>query len=318
MKAVNILLTLSAFVLVASISVVTTSCDDEDKTPLEPPTITSFSPASGIVGTTVTITGPNFGTISTEHTVEFNGAPATILGTTGTELTVTVPAEATTGKISITRLGMTATSATDFIVPAPTITSYSPAIAAAGISVSITGTNFSSVTTDNIVEFNGVNATVTAASATGLTVTVPAGATSGGFTVKVGANTAISSANFDICSGSAELLISDIVLTNTAGATSYLVSFKVTNVGAENADLATMGMQNYASTDNALGNDIAASGFDLSAGPTLAPGESYTTPNFSCNIVGGNTSSHPFLVITLSGTVTECNEVNNLVIVPFD
>lgn len=59
---------------------------------------------------------------------------------------------------------------------APTITGISPVAAAKNNSVLINGTNFSTNISDNIVWFGGVKATVTAANATSLTVTVPAGA----------------------------------------------------------------------------------------------------------------------------------------------
>ncbi|MEP6950447.1 MAG: FG-GAP-like repeat-containing protein, partial [Ginsengibacter sp.] len=59
----------------------------------------------------------------------------------------------------------------------PTITSFTPSSGAVGTSVIITGTNFNPVETNNIIYFGAVQATLTSASATSLTVTVPAGAT---------------------------------------------------------------------------------------------------------------------------------------------
>ncbi len=59
----------------------------------------------------------------------------------------------------------------------PTITSFNPASGIAGTSVIITGTNFNPVQTNNIVYFGAVKATITSASATSLTATVPTGAT---------------------------------------------------------------------------------------------------------------------------------------------
>ena len=59
----------------------------------------------------------------------------------------------------------------------PTITSFSPTSAKPGDVVTITGTNFNTTTTNNIVFFGATQATVTAATATSLTVTVPTGAT---------------------------------------------------------------------------------------------------------------------------------------------
>lgn len=59
----------------------------------------------------------------------------------------------------------------------PTITSFSPSSAKPGDAVTITGTNFNTTAANNIVFFGATQATVTAATATSLTVTVPSGAT---------------------------------------------------------------------------------------------------------------------------------------------
>ncbi len=66
---------------------------------------------------------------------------------------------------------------------APTITSFSPASAEVGASVTITGTNFDATPANNIVYFGSVKATVTAATTTSLTVTVPKSSVYGPITV---------------------------------------------------------------------------------------------------------------------------------------
>lgn len=58
----------------------------------------------------------------------------------------------------------------------PVISSFTPASGPVGTSVTITGSGFSGNATDNIVMFGAVKATITAASASSLTVTVPSGA----------------------------------------------------------------------------------------------------------------------------------------------
>ncbi len=77
------------------------------------PTITSFSPASGNVGTVVAITGTNLLGVSA---VKFNGTTATFTTSTATSVSATVPTGATTGKITVTTPGGTATSLTDYTV----------------------------------------------------------------------------------------------------------------------------------------------------------------------------------------------------------
>jgi len=73
---------------------------------------------------------------------------------------------------------------------APVITSFSPKSGPTGVAgsttVIITGTDFSSEAGDNIVYFGGVQATVTAATYTQLTVTAPSGATWQPISVNVG------------------------------------------------------------------------------------------------------------------------------------
>jgi gliding motility-associated-like protein len=61
--------------------------------------------------------------------------------------------------------------------PPPTITSFTPTSGPVGTTVTITGTNFNTTVANNIVFFGATKATVTAATATSLTVTVPVGAT---------------------------------------------------------------------------------------------------------------------------------------------
>ncbi|MDO7849489.1 M12 family metallo-peptidase, partial [Hymenobacter sp. M29] len=128
-----------------------------------PPTITSFTPASGAVGSTVVITGTNF-TGATQ--VTFNGTVApTFTVNSATQITVTVPAGATTGVIGLTVPTGSATSTTVYtVVPAPTITSFTPTYGQIGTVVTLTGTNFTGATQ---VTFNGTVApTFTVNSAT--------------------------------------------------------------------------------------------------------------------------------------------------------
>lgn len=79
------------------------------------PTISSFSPTSGPVGTSVTITGESFITGATTVTFAggFNGK---ITSLSYTKITVTVPSGAKTGRITVTTPGGTATSSGYFTV----------------------------------------------------------------------------------------------------------------------------------------------------------------------------------------------------------
>jgi hypothetical protein len=161
-------------------------------TPPPAPTLTGFSPTSGAVGTTITITGTNFAS----PTVSFNGTAATVTASTSTSITTTVPNGATTGKITIVSGGVTLTSVSNFTLtlPQPTVTSFTPTSGVVGTAVTITGTNFSSPT----VTFNGVSAVVGSSTTTSITTSVPTGATTGLISVTSNGTTVYSSAQFSV------------------------------------------------------------------------------------------------------------------------
>ena len=156
------------------------------------PTITAF-PASGVVGSSIQITGANF---TGATAVTFNGVNATFTVDSATQITAVVPAGATAGPIGVMTPAGPATSATNFTplpaVQPPTITAF-PASGAVGSSIQITGANFTGATA---VTFNGVNATFTVDSATQITAVVPAGATAGPIGVMTPAGPATSATNF--------------------------------------------------------------------------------------------------------------------------
>ena len=69
-----------------------------------PPNITSLSPNSGAVGSSVTITGANFGT--TVGSVTFNGTGAAVTTWSPSSILVTVPSGATSGNVVVTAGGL--------------------------------------------------------------------------------------------------------------------------------------------------------------------------------------------------------------------
>jgi YD repeat-containing protein len=119
--------------------------------------IVSFSPQKGYSGlTSVTIQGQGFSPTASADVVQFNGTPATVTSATASALTVTVPSGATTGPISVTVGGVTATSDTNFTILPPTLVSI--AVSPLGTIVSSGGTQqFTAVGTYN----NGTTQDVT-------------------------------------------------------------------------------------------------------------------------------------------------------------
>ena len=168
------------------------------------PGVPTFSPSSGIVGSTVTISG-SFTTAPTG--VRFNTSSLVVpTNATAAGATAVVPAGATTGPIHVYTAAGQATSATSFTVtpvPAPTITSFTPTFGPTGTSVKITGTNFSGTVsgasfTTTGVTFNNVTATFVVNSATQITATVPTTATTGTIKVTTPGGTATSATSFTV------------------------------------------------------------------------------------------------------------------------
>jgi YD repeat-containing protein len=88
------------------------------------PTITGFTPTTGLAGTPVTITGTNFETTAVNNKVKFNVSYAVISTVSATSISTSVPTGATSGHVSVATSYGKAVSAGDFFVPpAP----YTPA-----------------------------------------------------------------------------------------------------------------------------------------------------------------------------------------------
>jgi uncharacterized repeat protein (TIGR01451 family) len=110
------------------------------------PAISGFSPTSGHVGDTVTISGTN---LTGVDTVTFKGtATSSFSVDSDTQITATVPAGATTGPVAVSRGGVTSTSTSDFTVIAtdPDLTlsvtdSQDPVVADSSLTYTLTVKN---------------------------------------------------------------------------------------------------------------------------------------------------------------------------------
>src|SRR5262249_10855512 len=80
------------------------------------PSISGFSPQSGPVGSTVTISGNNFNATPSANIVYFGPVKATVTAGSSTSLSVTVPTGAAYQPITVTTGGLTAYTTQPFIV----------------------------------------------------------------------------------------------------------------------------------------------------------------------------------------------------------
>jgi len=111
---------------------------------------------------------------------------------------------------------------------------FDPASGPIGATVRIQGTGFSATPAQNTVTFNGVSATISAASATQLEVTVPSGATTGTIGVTAPAGSATSATSFTVATSSGAPTITSF--TPTIGVPGTSVSISGTNFDATAAN----------------------------------------------------------------------------------
>lgn len=215
------------------------------------PSITSFSPPSGPIGTDVTLTGTGFTGVSS---VTFNKIAATFTFVDDKTIKATVPTLATTGKIEVTTPGGTGTSATDFTVTQaakPVITSFSPGTGSAGDPVTLTGTGFTGV---SHVRFNGVEASFLFVSDTKITTSVPSLATTGPISVTTPPGTGESKTNFIIDQNvPAQIKVSSGSPQSTSTNKAFADPFKALVTDASGSPISGVNVQFVAPSSGASG-----------------------------------------------------------------
>ncbi|MES2388430.1 MAG: IPT/TIG domain-containing protein, partial [Bacteroidota bacterium] len=156
------------------------------------PIITSFTPVSGVIGSTVMVYGRNF---TGTTLVRFNGVTATFSLLNDTSIRAVVPLGATTGILTVTANGYTGISQGTFqVIPVdPSIKFFTPTIGQPGTVVTIHGTLLTGTTA---VRFNGTISAFTFIKDTLITAIVPAGSSTGVITVTANGVNAVSSSNF--------------------------------------------------------------------------------------------------------------------------
>ena len=139
------------------------------------PVLASLSSTSGVPGSSVTIIGSNFGSTQGSSMIQFGLSPATVTAWSSTSITAAIPTLYPGAVNVLVTVGGNLSNPLPYTVEAaPIITSLSPFSGVPGSSVTIKGSGFSSMATSNTVNFGSTTATVTQASTTSLTATVPA------------------------------------------------------------------------------------------------------------------------------------------------
>ena len=141
------------------------------------PVLSSFSPASGRVGTSVTVTGSDF---TGTRRVSFGGGHASFKRASASQITSTMPASAVTGPISFTNASGTGASSQRFTVNASV--SLSPSAGPPTTTVRVSGAGFGASEAVDLY-FDTSDEVLTTTNATGnfgpIAVQVPASALPG-------------------------------------------------------------------------------------------------------------------------------------------
>jgi cell division inhibitor SulA len=143
------------------------------------PVILDTNPNAGIPGIFITLNGTGFSPVENENTVIFGSiffgtVQANVTNATTTSIKLVV-FPVVVGNLPVTvQVGDQISNGSVFasVLP-PAITELSQSSGKIGDSIQINGSNFSTTPGNNIVKFGSTNATVTAATANQLTVTVP-------------------------------------------------------------------------------------------------------------------------------------------------
>jgi RHS repeat-associated protein len=152
-----------------------------------PPQITSISPASGNIGTQVTVNGSGLQATQGSSSITFNGRSGTVGTWSDTQIVATIASSTTggTGPVKVTVNGIASNQDVEFSLPNPNILNTSPASGPVGTPVQINGSGFGATQGSSTITFGGTNASVVSWSDTQIVATAPS-AGGGSVIVKVG------------------------------------------------------------------------------------------------------------------------------------
>ncbi len=242
------------------------------------PRIDSFD-ATAAKGQTINISGANF--IVGGTGVLFGGIPATMGSVPATtQITVTVPTNAVTGRLTVFTFAGTNVSTTNFVVSGsgPSITDFTPTNGPVGTDVTINGGNLLTVTN---VTFNGARSpTVNVTAFTQIHAAVPTNATAGPIVVFTTTGAATSAAPFVV-----------------TGLKPIVSGFRPAN--GKSGDLVTIDGINFLFATNVTFNGTNAAGFGITSDTQITavvPNNATTGPIAVLNAAGSGTSASNFSI----------------------
>jgi RHS repeat-associated protein len=252
------------------------------------PSITSLSPTSGPSGTSVTITGRNFGGTKGSSTVTFAGVVASTTSWGSTSIVAVVPSGLSNGGASVVvTVGGTASNSVTFTVANPVvISSLSPTSGPSGTSVTITGSNFGATKGSSTVKFGTVLASTTSWSSTSIVAVVPNGIVGStvGVVVTVN-NTASNSKDFIVTNPLITNISFNSVLMNSAPE-NQLITINGSGFGA------TQGTNSSVKFNGLLG--VPSSWSDTAISIPVPAGA--TTGNIVVKVNANSSPGYPFMV----------------------
>ena len=232
------------------------------------PAVTSSTTALAANATSLTISGTGFSTTPANNTVAFNnGAVGTITAATATSLTVTLstmPSAVGSLTAVVTTNGVSSGSAVQVAAVTPAVAASANSLAANATTMTIHGFDFDTTAGNNTVVFsNGAVGTVSAATATSLTV---------GFSTKPAAGNLTAVVTTDgVSSGAAVQIatVTPVVTTSSSNLSAGAATIIISGFGFDSA-----GVNTVAFNDGAAGTVTAVTGTSLtvtlSADPTTA------------------------------------------------
>ena len=280
---------------------------------LPAPVISRLDPNSGLVNSSVTIEGSNFG--SQTGSVTFNGTSASTTSWASDEIQTKVPSGATTGPVVVRTSGGQSSAGVTFTVtlPAPVISRLDPNSGLVNSSVTIEGSNFGSQT--GTVTFNGTSASTTSWASGEIQTKVPSGATTGPVVVRTSGGQSSAGVTFTVTTPApvisrldpnSGLVNSSVTIEGSNFGSSGSVTFNGTT--ASTTSWATDEIQTKVPSGATTGPVVVrTSGGQSSAGVTFtvtipAPVISRLDPN--SGLVDANVTIEGSNFGTTSGTVT--------------